>query len=165
MTDVEPYDRVGALEEQVRLAERRAGAVRLRNAGASIARVALALGYADEAEAARDITTYLDDLLRIPASEMVARQQAIIMDMTRACYTDAMSGSVESVTAIRQLMDHQAKLFGLYAPTRHKVSAEDNSFSDSAARLIADLGVQVEAPAPPTIDADETWATDWENEQ
>lgn len=159
MTAVEPYDPVAAMEEQVRLAERRASAIRLRNLGASVPKVALALGYTDAAEAQADLIAGLREINMIPAAEMVARHQAIIMDLTRACYSNALTGDTNSVKAIRELMDHQAKLFGLYAPTRQRVAiGDDMDFTSNAATLLEDLGVSTVIDIGPTIDAGEPWA-------
>lgn len=158
MTDVEPYDRESILEQQIEKAERRAGAVRMRVCGMSLAHIARQHGYADEREAADDIRSYLDELLLIPASEWVARQAAVTMDMMRAAYKRALDGDTDAMKQIKDMMDHQAKLFGLYAPTRHKVSADDNNFSVTAASLIAELGIDTEVAMPPTIDASEPWA-------
>ena len=159
MTDVEPYDPdvAPSLEQRVQQAERRAAAIRLRNTGASIARIAQTLHYDDEAHAARDIEEAIDELIRVPAAELVGRQQALIMDMTRACYRAAAEGDTNSVEAIRRLMDHQAKLFGLYSPTKFRVSADDGKFNENAAALLADLQVSTAVEVPPTIDADEDW--------
>lgn len=158
MTDVEPYDRAAILEEQIAKAERRAGAVRMRICGMPLARIAKEQGYVDERETADDIRAYLDELLLIPASEWVARQAAVTMDMMRAAYSRALAGDTDAMKQIKDMMDHQAKLFGLYAPTRHKVSADDNNFSVTAASLIAELGIDTEVAMPPTIDASEPWA-------
>jgi DNA-binding transcriptional MerR regulator len=159
VTDVEPYDPdvAPSLEQRVQDAERRAAAIRLRNTGASIARIAQTLHYDDEAHAARDIEEAIDELIRVPAAELVGRQQALIMDMTRACYRAAAEGDTNSVEAIRRLMDHQAKLFGLYSPAKFRVQADDGQFNEKAAELLADLQVSTAVDVPPTIDADEDW--------
>jgi hypothetical protein len=151
-------DDVG-LEEELRRSEKRAAAIRLRNAGASLAKIALTLGYADSKAAGSDIDVGLRELILVPAGEMVGRQQQLIMDMTRACYTNAVSGDTDAVNAIRQLMDHQAKLFGLYAPSRHRVVTEEVNFAEEAASLMKDLGVDVAIDVPPTIDASDPWAS------
>lgn len=155
MTDIEPFQ---TLEQQVRRAERRAAAVRLRTTGASIPMIAQALKYGSVDEAALEITAYLDELIRIPASELVARQQSVIMDMMRAAYKQALEGDTASIKVVKDLMDHQAKLFGLNAPTRHAISADDTNFSHTAASLINELGISTTVEVPPTIDAEEPWA-------
>lgn len=161
MTDVEPYDPdvVPSLEQRVQQAERRAAAIRLRNTGASLARIVQVCTprYEDEAHAARDIEEAIDELIRVPAAELVGRQQALIMDLTRACYKAACEGDTNSVEAIRRLMDHQAKLFGLYSPAKFRVSADDGKFNENAAALLADLQVSTAVEVPPTIDADQDW--------
>lgn len=159
MTDVEPYQpSEETLAQQVYRAERRAGAVRLRTCGASIPQIAQKLKYGSVSEASADIIAYLDELVRIDATEMVARQQAVIMDMMRAAYANASAGDTASIKVVKELMDHQAKLFGLHAPTRHQISAEDRDFGQNAAGLLEDLGVNMVVEIPPTIDAEEPWA-------
>lgn len=156
MTDIEPY---APLEERVMRAERRTAAIRLRNCGASIAKVAQVLKYDDEAEAAADIEDGLAELIAVPAVELVARQQAMIMDLTRAAYTAAANGDTNSIEAIRRLMEYQAKLFGFLSPTRFRVEAEDTRFSETAAALVADLGVATTIDVGPTADSNEDWTT------
>ena len=162
MTDIEPLDvaaRAAALEAEIRDAERQTAAVRLSNAGVSLAKITQQLGYADPAEASRDIAAALREIRTASVADMRARQVHLTKDLLRAIMTTALSGDVDAINATRGVMDHQAKLLGLYAPTRHRVAADDSDFAENAATLISEMGVTIEVPVPPTPDSGEPWAS------
>jgi hypothetical protein len=159
------YDPPPSVEDemaaQVRRAERRTSAVRLISSGVSLARIAQSCGYADVTEAGRDIQEALADIRAVPLVQMQMRQVALTQDLIRAVLPTALGGDIDAVKATTGVMDHQAKLLGLYAPARIKHGLDDGSetFAQTAADLMTDLGVSVDVEVPPTIDADEDWAS------
>lgn len=159
LDNYDPRERAARLDEELRRAERQTAAIRLRNAGASLAKIASACGYADTTEAERDISAALAEIRAVPAADMVARQIALTQDLIRGVMSAAMRGDVDAVKATVGVMDHQAKLLGLYAPTRHRIAADDSAFAETAADLMHEMGVRVEPDLPPTIDAGEPWAS------
>lgn len=147
------------VEREIAVAERRVAAIRLRNAGASVAQVADKLGISRE-QAARDITDGLRDILREPAENLIANQQAIVRDVIRAMYAGMAAGDPKASQQVMLALSHQAKLFGLFAPTRIVHSIPDEDFAATAIALMREIGLG--APESPRIlDAAPTDETDW----
>lgn len=139
-------------EGRTKISELRAAAVRLRNYGASIDLIA------DKLELSpRDTETLIDSALRETMDEsteaMVARQQAVLNDMTRALYPGMLQGDPNSSTVLLKVMEYGGKLHGL--PKQQRVTTpvdKDVAALDIAADL-AKLGYT--SPQTP-IEEDET---------
>lgn len=64
------------------------------------------------------------------------------------------NNAIGKVTALNdsllKTMDHEAKLIGLYAPTKVHVTALDENFAETAAKILGDLNAQgaIKAKAP-----------------
>lgn len=139
-------------EGRTKLHEMRAAAVRLRNYGASVDLIADKLGLTP-----RDAETLIDSALRETMDEsteaMVARQTAVLNDMTRALYPGMLQGDPNVSTALLRVLDYGSKLHGL--PKQQRVSTavdKDAAALDIAADLAA-LGYT--SPQTP-IEEDET---------
>lgn len=146
--------------------ERRMRALTMRNAGATYAKIAEQLGVST-LTVRKDVRLALREVIAETAEDMVARQRAVLLDMTRANYPAALQGDLGAQNAIVRCLEHEAKLFGLYAPTRVAVGVSDTEFASQAAELITALGLEPPAelarvlPGPEVIDA-ETIETDTE---
>lgn len=146
------------LDEILRREERRTAAVRLSSLGVPAAKIARELGYADLREVSRDVQAALRDIQLVPAAQMRARQVALTQDLLRGCVPAAIGGDVDAIGAAVKVINLQADLCGTKAPQRHSLHAEAVDFGDSAASLMHDLGVTVDVPVPPVVDAGEPWA-------
>lgn len=147
-------------EMEIAAAERRVAAIRLRNAGASVAQVADKLGISRQ-QAQDDIATGLREILREPAENLIANQQAIVRDVIRAMYAGMAAGDPKASAQVMKALEHQSKLFGLFAPTRVVHTITDEDFAATAARLIAEIGLgddQHVLEARPT-DNEDDWTT------
>lgn len=147
-------------ELELAAAERRVAAIRLRNAGASVAQVADKLGISRQ-QAQDDIATGLREILREPAENLIANQQAIVRDVIRAMYAGMAAGDPKASAQVMKALEHQSKLFGLFAPTRVIHTITDEDFAATAARLIAEIGLgddQHVLEARPT-DNEDDWTT------
>ena len=160
--DLTPYpgdeDPHQDLDEMIRAQERRTAAVRLSSLGVPVAKIAKELGYADALAAHRDINATLREIQLVPAATMRARQVALTQDLLRGCVSQAMAGDTDSINAAVRVINLQADLVGSKAPARHSLAVEPVDFGASAAGLMADLGVTVDVPVPPVVDAGEPWA-------
>lgn len=153
LKDYTAYD-MSTPEGRTKLSEMRAAAVRLRNYGASIDLIADKLGVTP-----RDAETLIDSALRETMDEsteaMVARQQAVLNDMTRALYPAMLQGDPNSSQVLLRVLDHGAKLHGL--PKQQRVTTpvdKDIAALDIAADLAA-LGYV--SPTTPIEEDAEPW--------
>lgn len=121
--------------------ERRLRALTMRNAGATFQRIADQMGLS-AATVRNDVRMALREVVSETAEDMVARQRSILLDMTRSLYPNALQGDLDAQKQIIRILDHEAKLFGLYAPTRVNVGVSDTEFAEQAAELIAQLGLE-----------------------
>lgn len=130
MTGVQPVD-----EEAW---ERRGKVLTMRNAGGTYRRIARELGIS-AATVRRDLQRAYRDILQDTPEDMTARQRSILLDITRANYPAAMSGDKDAASTIIKALEQEAKLFGLYAPTRVLAGVSDVEFAEQAAALIASI--------------------------
>lgn len=121
--------------------ERRMRALTMRNAGATYAKIAEQFGVTT-VTIRKDVRLALREVVSETAEDMVSRQRAILLDMTRANYPAALQGDLGAQSAIVKCLEHEAKLFGLYAPTRVAVGVSDTEFASQAAELIEALGLE-----------------------
>lgn len=141
-TRVTPDDVAGATAApDETLWERRMRALTMRNAGATYAKIAEQFGVTT-ITVRKDVRLALREVVSETAEDMVARQRGILLDMTRANYPAALQGDMAAQSAIVKCLEHEAKLFGLYAPTRVSVGVSDTEFAAQAAELIAALGLE-----------------------
>jgi len=129
------------------LAARRGKALTMRNAGATWEAIAEALGVSTET-ARKDVAQMIREAVRIPAEQMVDRQRAILLDIVRTEYPTAMDKNAAPEARhgaqgrILDCLAHEAKLFGLYAPTRVAVAPTEAEFATRALELLAVVGVE-----------------------
>lgn len=136
--------------------ERRMKALTMRNAGATFPKIAEALGVS-EAVARKDVRKAIAEVVKLPVDQMVDRQRAILLDITRVNYPAAMSGDRDAQAVLLRVLEHEAKLYGLYAPARVNVGISEQEFAAQAAELLSALGTEPLrelAGVPPTIDAE-----------
>lgn len=133
-----PGTAVAQPEERVRAQK----ALDLRLAGLTYRDIAESLEYADESGARKAV----DRLLRKVEHEGVADLRQVegqrLDKMQRAVWVNAVSGNLDAIKAVLQIMDRRAKLFGLNAPVALHVSEEmtDIEFAEKMADLIGTLG-------------------------
>lgn len=127
--------------EDETLWERRMRALTLRNAGATYQRIADQLGVTVPT-ARKDVRLALREVINETAEDMLARQRSVLMDIQRSNYAAALQGDREAQTMVIRCLEHEAKLFGLYAPTRVAVGVSDTEFAEQAADLISSLGLE-----------------------
>lgn len=163
MTDSDERRRVDPAE--IARAERRATVLRMRNAGATWKSIADQVGVSVDT-CVRDVQAALREILREPAEDMIANQRAMLHDMKRAVFVRALRGEDAAIDRMVKLFDHEAKLFGLYAPARVNVGVSDEDFAATAVELMREIGVEPpssmarpqqnvgEIEGPPIMDAD-----------
>lgn len=139
VTPEDVAESTGAPDET--LWERRMRALTMRNAGATYAKIAEQLGVSTVI-VRKDVRLALREVVSETAEDMVARQRAILLDVTRANYPAALQGDLGAQSAIVKCLEHEAKLFGLYAPTKVAVGVSDTEFASQAAELISALGLE-----------------------
>lgn len=121
--------------------ERRMKALTLRNAGATYPRIAEQLGVT-EMRARKDVRKAILEVVKLPVDQMVDRQRAVLLDIQRVNYHQAMSGDRDAQTMIIRCLEHEAKLYGLYAPARVNVGISESDFAQQAAELLAAVGTE-----------------------
>ena len=140
MSDVTPDDIAASTPApDVTVWERRMKVLTMRNAGATIPRIAEQMGVT-ETTIRNDIRKAVQEVVRVPVDQMVDRQRAILLDITRVNYPAAMGGDREAQGVILRVLEHEAKLYGLYAPQRVTVGISEQEFAAKAAELLQVLG-------------------------
>jgi len=121
--------------------ERRMRALTMRNAGATFPKIADALGISEKV-ARTDVRKAIAEVVRVPVDQMVDRQRSILLDITRVNYPAAMGGDREAQAVLLRVLEHEAKLYGLYAPARVNVGISETEFASQAADLLKALGTE-----------------------
>lgn len=118
--------------------ERRMKVLTMRNAGATYQRIADQLGIST-VTARKDLQRAYREVLNDTPEDMLARQRSVLLDITRANYAAALQGDKDAAMTIIKGLEQEAKLFGLYAPTRALIGVSDVEFAEQAAALIASI--------------------------
>lgn len=131
----------GVIPEDETLWERRSRVLTMRNAGATYQAIAKQLNIST-ATARNDLRKALREVISETAEDMLARQRSVLMDLQRVNYPAALGGDKDAQGMVLRVLEHEAKLFGLYAPSRVAVGVTDVEFAEQAASLIKDLGLE-----------------------
>lgn len=120
------------------LFERRMQVLSLRNGGMTYRAIASGLGISPDT-ARRDEIWARRYIGRDDIEAVINTQRSIILDGRRANYRAYLSGDKDATVAIFKGLDHEAKLLGLYAPTRIQTGPSHVDFAEQAAELIAQV--------------------------
>lgn len=101
-------------DEEVQRAEKIREALQLRAAGMNYQDIADRLGYKNKSTAYRIIQKALEDLVKEPAEELRTLELDRLDRMTLGLAAKAYKGDTKAVAALLRVMDHRAKLTGLY---------------------------------------------------
>jgi hypothetical protein len=107
--------------QQALTAQRRAKALALRVAGATLDQIATALEYADRASVSKDIARALQraqDEVEVQRAELLEVELTRLDNLQRALWSEALAGNVKAVMAVLAVIDRRCKLLGLEAPTQ-----------------------------------------------
>lgn len=118
--------------------ERRQRALNMRAAGATVTAIAQKLGV-DKSTISRDITDALKDIKKEAADTLRDLQRKTLLDARMALWPAVKRGDVPSINSLRGLLEHEAKLLGLYAPTQAEVTVAPvigDDFAATTARLL-----------------------------
>jgi hypothetical protein len=126
-------------EGRTAAAERKAAIIRLRNFGATLETIADKLDMNVEG-VEHLLNSGLRELASEPAQDIVGRQQATINDMRRALYPGLVAGDQGAINTLRGVMDHEAKLHGVYAPSRVRVGVDLEEFVTTVEEDMKALG-------------------------
>jgi len=121
--------------------ERGYKALTMRNAGATWAKIAANFDVSPQ-QIRYDVRRVMREIVKVPVDEMVARQRAILLDITRVNYPAALGGDASAQAMLMKVLEHEAKLYGLYAPTRVQVGISESEFAAQAAELLEALGTE-----------------------
>lgn len=117
------------------LLERRTKVMFLRNAGATLTKIAQEVGVS-VGTVRKDLAIVRRDINNEQPEDVIARHRAVIFDIQRANYPAMMRGDKDAAATILRALDREAKLLGLDAPTRVLAGVSDIEFANEAARLI-----------------------------
>lgn len=128
-----------AVDEE--LWERRNRALTMRNGGATWQQIAERLDVSTTT-ARKDVRVALREVISEPAEDMLARQRSVLFDLQRSNYVRALNGDNAAAKIVLSCMEHEAKLFGLYAPARVAIGVTDVEFAERAVDLISSMNLQ-----------------------
>lgn len=137
-------------------------ALDLRLGGATWARIAERLLYADESGARHAANALLDRTDYALADQYRDMEGARLERLLLAVWADAVRGDLQAVEAARRLIESRVKLYGLALPTKVEVSSvvTHEEWAATAAALMAEIGAAEPPLEPrPAIAADD--AEDW----
>lgn len=149
-------------EDRLRLSEISTAAIRLRNQGASPARIAQVLGVEEEPLTLL-METAINNLAAEDAISVRGRQQAMIHDMFAALYPALNSKSVDYelkakiVSTMKGVLEYEGKLKGATAPERIRIGVDQETFTTRAEEDLRALGIDPDMDVPLEED-DGTWA-------
>lgn len=126
--DDEPNFDDALYERRLRVLSLRMGGMTYREI-ATVLKIDPSTARRDEAAAKRLIAG--DDMEGI-----IAGQRAVLADIRKANYRSMLGGDKDATANILKGLDHEAKLLGLYAPTRINTGPSHIEFSERAAELI-----------------------------
>jgi len=142
---VSPEDVANAdLADDATAWDKRMQALTLRNMGATYAKIGEQLYGGSTQKAKNAVQKATAEVVQLPVDQMVNRQRSILLDITRRNYPRAMDTTDpehrEAQGVIIRCLEHEAKLFGLYAPQRVQVGISETEFGQQAAELLAAVG-------------------------
>lgn len=143
--DVEPFLTPDELAEQrrrlteIERAERRALAITLRTEGKTMTEIASRCGV-HVSTTIRDIELGVQTILTEPVEQMVAIQRVVIAKM-RASLMHGITYDKDAQKNMIKLLEHEAKLFGLYSPQRISIGTGSEDMAVTAAKLMLELGI------------------------
>lgn len=112
----------------VKVAERRADAINLRRMNLSFQKIADTLGPRynmpkySRADAYHDVQYGLDAIVEEPARELLAEELSRLAVADAALMPLVSQQNIPAILAMIRVMDHRAKLRGLYSPIKHDLS-------------------------------------------
>lgn len=117
------------------LMERRVKAMFLKNAGATLQKIAAECGVSI-ATVRKDLAIVRRDINNEQPTDVIARHRAVIFDIQRANYPAMMRGDKDAAATILRALDREARLLGLDQPVRVLAGVTKEEFANEAARLI-----------------------------
>lgn len=136
-----PEKRSTQAERQAQRDARRVRVMRMFNSGMTRTAIADRVGVS-AGTVTRDIEHMLREYLAVPTEQYVARQLSQIEDLRRAVYANALQGDLDAFDRAVRLMDREAKLLGLDAPSRAVVHVSNEDFAATAATLMREMGME-----------------------
>lgn len=147
-------------DDRVKLSEITTAAIRLRNQGATPARIAGALGLTEEAATCL-LEAGIAALSIQDAAEVRGRQQAMIYDFYAALYPSLKSVDEEmrmkAVSTMKGVIEYEGKLHGATAPTRVHIGMDQETFLTRVEEDLREIGIDPKMDVPLEED-DGTWA-------
>lgn len=123
--------------------DRQMQALQLRRSGATFQQIAEQLGYAHRSNARKAIQAALDGALSEEADALRALELDRLDRLQLAHWQRATSGDVKATETVLKVMQHRAKLLGLYAPVQREVTFRDE-LAEMAEKVAADYGLSAE---------------------
>lgn len=155
-----PLDLTNA-DDRAKLAELRTAAIRMRSVGAMMGTIADKLALGSDAEAEFLVSSGLREIMADDAESIRARQQFTLNEVKKAMYPAMQNGDTDSAGVVLKVLDHEAKLHGILAPTRVHHGLDQESFTTTVDDDVRALGVDPRMDTPLVVDAagdEETWA-------
>jgi hypothetical protein len=125
-------------EVRQEVAKRRARAINLRRAGTTWQSIADALGYKSRADAHRDVTRALQDIIRAPVKEYVAEEIDRLDAMMMGLWANAMRGDVAAIDRVLRIQERRARYLGLDKQPA-KTTETGVSLEETQGRMVADV--------------------------
>jgi hypothetical protein len=146
-------------EHRVQIEELATAAIRLRNFGGSITQIAAQLKIS-EPVASQLVSQAVAQIRAVDADEIAARHSLTLADMRRALYPGIAQGDTKSHTAMLGVLNHEAKMHGIYAPTKLRLGLDQEEFETTVEEDVRALGVhpRMDTPLDVEIEEDDGWS-------
>lgn len=143
--------RSGVNADAVRIAHRRADALKLKVAGATYDAIARTLHYANPGNAWRDVHMALAAITKEPAEQLKKLELERCDEMLLAIWPSVRKGHLGAIDRALKIMERRARYEGLDAPTKQTVTIISEDIVDAEIRKLED---QLAARADAAADAE-----------
>lgn len=140
-------------EGRAKLEELTTAAIRLRNHGATMWAIGDKLGCSEE-DASRLVTAAVVAIRAVDTEEIAARHMMTLADIKRAMYPAMQDGDDKSANVILKAVDHEAKMFGTYAPKRVHLGLDQEEFESTVEEDLRAIGVDPHMDTPLDVEFD-----------
>lgn len=145
-------------EGRMKINELKAGAIRLRNFGATLTTICDTLRLESEDMAEYLLMTGLRELVSGDADAVRAGQQAVLNDIKRAMYPAMTTGDKDAASMLVTVLRHEADIHpGVKAPQRMRIGLDQDAFTTTVDEDMRALGVHPQMDVP-LDEGDEGWA-------
>lgn len=149
-------------EGRAKMAELTTAAIRMRNHGATMWHIADKLGCSEE-DASHLVTAAVVAIRAVDTEEIAARHMMTLADIKRAMYPSMEEGDEKAANVLIKAIDHEAKMYGTYAPKRVHLGLDQEEFESTVEEDLRRIGVDPNMDTPLDVEFTDEDGQGWAN--